>query len=147
MVIGILFVGIAVLCDDYLVPWLQKIQRICDMSDDVAGVTLVAFGSAAPELIISTVSVLSNDNKIGVGIICGSAMIAFGLIPASCFFAVNKTITLNNFLVCRDVFSYLIGASLLMLFFFVNDGDINIWEALTLILIYVAYICIVVMPP
>ena len=147
LVISILFVGIAVLCDDYLVPWLQKIQRICGMSDDVAGVTLVAFGSAAPELIISTVSVLSNDTKIGVGVICGSAMIAFGLIPACCFFAVKQPITLNNFLVCRDVLSYLIGASLLMLFFFVNDGNINIWEALTLILIYIAYICVVVMPP
>jgi Ca2+/Na+ antiporter len=147
VIVLLIFVGLAVLCDDYLVPWLQKIQRVCGMSDDMAGVTLVAFGSAAPELVISTVSVLSNDNKVGVGIIGGSAIIAFGLIPAACFFAVNKPLLLNNWLVCRDVLFYLLGASLLMLYFFIHDGNITIWEALSLVGLYAVYIVVTVFVP
>ena len=147
VIVLLIFVGLAVLCDDYLVPWLQKIQRVCGMSDDMAGVTLVAFGSAAPELVISMVSVLNDDNKIGVGIICGSAIIAFGFIPAACFFAVNKPLLLNNGLVCRDVVFYLIGSSLLVLYFFIHDGNITIWQALSLVGLYLVYIVAAVLVP
>ena len=147
VIVLLIFVGLAVLCDDYLVPWLQKIQRVCGMSDDMAGVTLVAFGSAAPELVISMVSVLNDDNKIGVGIICGSAIIAFGFIPAACFFAVNKPLLLNNGLVCRDVVFYLIGSFLLVLYFFIHDGNITIWQALSLVGLYLVYIVAAVLVP
>ena len=60
----ILFVGLAELCDEWLVPWLEVIQKKTGMSDDLAGVTLVAFGSAAPELMISMVTVLSGDTDV-----------------------------------------------------------------------------------
>jgi hypothetical protein len=42
----VLFVALAVLCDEWLVPHLGGVQRSFRMSDDVAGVTLMAFGGA-----------------------------------------------------------------------------------------------------
>jgi|AntAceMinimDraft_5_1070358.scaffolds.fasta_scaffold94557_2 Ca2+/Na+ antiporter len=44
--IGILFVALAVLCDEWLVPHLEVVQKALRMSDDLAGVTLMAFGGA-----------------------------------------------------------------------------------------------------
>ena len=150
-------------------PWLEVIQKKTGMSDDLAGVTLVAFGSAAPELMISMVTVLSGDTdvspthlrpyaharpcrasrrpapalprckfamppacppacpparppadrqgavhlvgvpdrltprrpivtvdlQVGLGVVCGSAMIAFGLIPPLCYLAVDKDLKLT----------------------------------------------------
>ena len=41
-----LFVALAVLCDEWLVPHLEVVQKTMRMSDDLAGVTLMAFGGA-----------------------------------------------------------------------------------------------------
>jgi Ca2+/Na+ antiporter len=52
------------LCNEWLVPWLAQVQARTGMSDDFAGVTIMAFGGAVPELMISTISTLNNNNKV-----------------------------------------------------------------------------------
>jgi Ca2+/Na+ antiporter len=47
--------------DEWLVPHLIVFQHKLRISDDVAGCTLLAFGGAAPEIMISTVAVLGGD--------------------------------------------------------------------------------------
>ncbi|RYY85309.1 hypothetical protein EON63_07660 [archaeon] len=47
-------------------------------------VTLVAFGSAAPELFLNSVSAVAHTSDLSLSAILGSGMIAFGLIPALC---------------------------------------------------------------
>jgi Ca2+/Na+ antiporter len=49
-----------------------------------AAVTLVAFGSAAPELFLNSVSAVAHTSDLSLSAILGSGMIAFGLIPALC---------------------------------------------------------------
>ncbi|VDP90179.1 unnamed protein product [Echinostoma caproni] len=46
-----MFIGLAILCDEYFIPCLE---RICD---DVAGATFMAAGSSAPELATTLVGV------------------------------------------------------------------------------------------
>lgn len=41
-----MFVGIAVICDDYFVPALEQISETLDLSEDVAGATFMAAGSS-----------------------------------------------------------------------------------------------------
>ena len=50
--LGILYVflGIAIICDDYFVEALERISSALKLSDDVAGATFMAAGSSAPEL-------------------------------------------------------------------------------------------------
>ena len=68
-----MFVGIAIICDDFFVPALEIICEVLQLSDDVAGATFMAAGSSAPELAASTVSLISPDagSEIGVGTIVG----------------------------------------------------------------------------
>ena len=48
-----LFIGIAIICDDFFVPSLEAISEKLDLSEDVAGATFMAAGSSAPELFTS----------------------------------------------------------------------------------------------
>jgi cation:H+ antiporter len=57
------------------------VQALLDLSDDLAGVTLMAVGSALPEITISTISVMTGDSRVSVGIVTGSAMISYGFLP------------------------------------------------------------------
>ena len=68
-----MFLGIAIICDDFFVPALEIICEVLQLSDDVAGATFMAAGSSAPELAASTVSLISPDagSEIGVGTIVG----------------------------------------------------------------------------
>lgn len=58
-----MLIGLNVLLtgDEWLVPHLIVLQHKLKMSDDVAGCTLLAFGGAAPEIMISTVAVLGGN--------------------------------------------------------------------------------------
>lgn len=68
------FLGTALVCDDYFVPALEDTAAALGMSEDVAGATLMAAGSSAPELAIATVSTLVSPSEVGVGTIIGSAV-------------------------------------------------------------------------
>ena len=50
------------------------------MSERVIGLTIVAIGTALPELITSIVSTISNNTDIGIGNLIGSSMVNFFLI-------------------------------------------------------------------
>jgi hypothetical protein len=50
-----MFLGLAIICDDYFVASLEQIVEKLQLSDDVAGATFMAAGSSAPELFTSVI--------------------------------------------------------------------------------------------
>ena len=50
-----LFAALAVVCDDYFVPALERVSEELNLSEDVAGATFMAAGSSAPELFTSVI--------------------------------------------------------------------------------------------
>uniref|UniRef100_A0A674F2H7 Solute carrier family 24 member 4 n=1 Tax=Salmo trutta TaxID=8032 RepID=A0A674F2H7_SALTR len=69
-----MFLALAIICDDYFVPSLEKICEKLDLSEDVAGATFMAAGSSAPELFASIIGVFITHGDVGVGTIVGSAV-------------------------------------------------------------------------
>lgn len=59
-----LFLGIAIVCDDYFVASLEKISEALGLSEDVAGATFMAAGSSAPELFSSLVSMVNPSAEV-----------------------------------------------------------------------------------
>ncbi|MBU3925345.1 calcium/sodium antiporter [Patescibacteria group bacterium] len=57
---------------DYLINGASSIARRFKISNLVIGLTIVAFGTSAPELIISTLASLQNNAQIAIGNILGS---------------------------------------------------------------------------
>ena len=51
----IVFAAVCIVCDEHLVPAVEVFIREYKVPEEVAAVTLVAFGSAAPEIMLNTV--------------------------------------------------------------------------------------------
>ena len=54
-----MFLGIAIVCDDFFVASLEKICEVLRLFDDVAGATFMAAGSSAPELASSAMALIN----------------------------------------------------------------------------------------
>lgn len=65
-----LFVGIAIVCDEVFVPALELIAERNELSNDVAGATLMAAGGSAPELATSMIGTFKRSD-VGFGTIVG----------------------------------------------------------------------------
>ena len=111
-----------------------------NIREDVAGCSIMAFGSAAPEILINVIGTAKGGSgtDLGVGAIIGSGMIAFLVIPGACALAASKTLQLKQRPLLRDATVYLVALGLLVAFF--ADGVIRTWEASCLVLLYVLYI-------
>lgn len=135
-----LFLALAIICDDYFVPCLEKISDALDLSEDVAGATFMAAGSSAPELFVSMAdNVFTNPpQNLGTGAVVGggifNAMVIIGL---SAIFA-GRSLDLNWRPFARDFIFYIFSVGLLVLF--VSDSKVTFYEGLILFLFYGFYV-------
>ena len=84
LALSLIFYAVCKVCDSYLVPAIEVFIKQYMIPEEVAGVTLIAFGSACPELLLNIVSAQENESALSQPAILGSAMIAFGFIPPLC---------------------------------------------------------------
>lgn len=112
----------------------------------------MAVGSAAPELVINLIAVgraIGTEDpeaiQLGVSAVLGSGMVSFLLSTGVCAFFAESDLILPRRPLLRDCGSYALAVCLLAWMF--NDGTIEMWEALTLVGLYVVYLLIVVFSP
>ena len=135
------FVGIAIICDDFFQPSLEKISEVLDLTPDVAGATFLAAGSSAPELFTSLADAFGDASSIGMGTIVGSAMFNILVIVALSSAVAGKSgasLQIDYRPVARDVFFY--SYSILLLAIFFADGVIVLYEATIMWVSYLLYI-------
>ncbi len=115
----------------FLVESSVKIARIIGLSEWVIGVTIVAFGTSAPELATSITAALKGHHGISVGNLIGSDIFnVFGVL--------GLTAILNNLEVeigARSNLIVLIGMVLLVIIFMRTRWKISRWEGAVLIVI------------
>ena len=64
----------------------------------------MAFGSAAPELFLNSVSAVAHTSDLSMAAILGSGIIAFGLIPSACILSAPRAqIKLHLYPILREV--------------------------------------------
>ena len=139
------FCALSLVCDRYLVLSLETLCVRFRVREDVAGATFMALGSAAPELIIASLNTIQGESDLGVGAIVGSGMLAFSVLPGLCALVAGKDLWLKRRPLARDSLTYLLALICLVVFF--RDGFIELWEAATLLTLYVTYVCMVVLSP
>jgi len=136
------FYAVCVVCDGHLVPAVEVFIQQLRIPEDIAGVTLVAFGSAAPELFLNTVAAFEKDSgNLSLPAVLGSAVIAFGLIPSLCILTTNQkedAVQLSAYPIIRETFFYLLGLSTFCMA--IQDGEIEYEEALGMIMVYAVYV-------
>lgn len=80
---GVLFLlGLILLCygADFLVKGASRLARDLGWSPVIIGLTIVAFGTSAPELVVSLVSTLKGKSMIAVGNVVGSNICNIALV-------------------------------------------------------------------
>uniref|UniRef100_A0A672IZY3 Solute carrier family 24 member 6a n=1 Tax=Salarias fasciatus TaxID=181472 RepID=A0A672IZY3_SALFA len=120
-----MFHALAIVCDVYFVPSLEKVSENLQLSQDVAGATFMAAGSSAPELFTSLIGVFITKGDVGVGTIVGSAVFNILVIIGICGIF---PISLSWWPLFRDAVFYILS--------------IVVWETIILISMYGIYIII-----
>ncbi|XP_055014995.1 sodium/potassium/calcium exchanger 3-like [Boleophthalmus pectinirostris] len=135
-----MFHALAIVCDIYFVPSLEKISVNLNLSEDVAGATFMAAGSSAPELFTSLIGVFITKGDVGVGTIVGSAVFNVLVIIGLCGIFSGQPISLSWWPLFRDSVFYIL--SIIVLILVIYDEKVLWWETIILICMYGIYIII-----
>ncbi|XP_070818917.1 sodium/potassium/calcium exchanger 3 isoform X2 [Chaetodon trifascialis] len=135
-----MFHALAIVCDVYFVPSLEKVSENLQLSQDVAGATFMAAGSSAPELFTSLIGVFITKGDVGVGTIVGSAVFNILVIIGICGIFSGQPISLSWWPLFRDAVFYIL--SIVVLILVIYDEKVMWWETIILISLYGIYIII-----
>uniref|UniRef100_A0A7S4LPR2 EF-hand domain-containing protein n=1 Tax=Oxyrrhis marina TaxID=2969 RepID=A0A7S4LPR2_OXYMA len=135
-----MFVGLAIVCDEFFVPSLELFVEEWEISLDVAGATFMAAGGSAPELFTSFIGTFKKSD-VGFGTIVGSAVFNVLFVIGVCAIASKDVLTLTWWPLARDCSYYTLSLSVVALFFKgITPQEIHWWEALILFLMYFGYV-------
>ncbi len=147
------FVFLALVCELFFVPALDKLSAHLNLSDDVAGATLMAAGSSAPEFFTALIGELTlPKTDVGVGTVIGSAVFNILFVVGCCALATPDVgvgadgsmdagpaagMHLSSWPLLRDGSVYAMALVVLIAVF--ADATAHWWEAVVLFLLYVCY--------
>jgi len=138
-----MFLGLAIVCDEFFVPALEEIVERTGMTEDVAGATLMAAGGSAPELFTSFLGTFVTKSSVGFGTIVGSAVFNVLFVIGMCAIFSKEELTLTMWPLFRDSMYYLFSLIMVAVFFSViSPGEIYWYEALILLSLYGVYVLI-----
>lgn len=110
--------------------------------DTIIGVTVVAFGTSAPELVASCVAAYRKETDISVGNLIGSNI--FNILVVLGVTSMVKPIEVTQEVIEFDML-YMIGVAVLLLFVLVIGKKIGRLKGMILILTYITYIAIILL--
>lgn len=111
-----MFLALAIVCDEFLVPALDCIIEATGVSNDVAGATFMAAGGSAPELFTSLVGTFQ-QSSVGFGTIVGSAVFNVLFVIGMCALFSKETLQLTWWPLARDCSYYALSLLVLAIFF------------------------------
>ncbi|KER32757.1 hypothetical protein T265_01242 [Opisthorchis viverrini] len=140
-----MFLALAILCDDYFIPCLERICEVLNLQPDVAGATFMAAGSSAPELATTLVGVFIAKDDIGLGAVVGSADFNIMLVVSVTALFAKEIIYLNWWPLVRDCTFYLL--SIIVLALVILDEYVYWYEALIFLILYGVYVAFMYVNP
>ena len=126
---------------DYFIENSASLAEEKGISPHVVGVTIVAFGTSLPELLVSIISSFQDYNDLALGNIVGSNISNIGLVLAVSTFIFYYVLG-TNIVPEKDANndSYVMVLAVFLLFFFAGDNLISFGEGLIFFLLYLFYI-------
>eukprot|EP00605_Chrysophyceae_sp_TOSAG23-4_P001300 GSChrysophyteH1.ASY1.ANO1.1414.1 assembled CDS len=137
--------------DMYFVPALQIIAHLWKLRPDVAGVTLLAFGNGAPDIITAVTGVDAGDFGIVIGNLLGGNNFIQMLVMGAVLRAAGQNdpivsekgyIQVDPKAFVRDMSSYIFFILLIMTFSF--TGHLHFWHVCILSSLYFIYVAVVI---
>ena len=124
------FVGFVMLYfgAEWLVKGSSSLARSLGVTPIVIGLTVVAFGTSAPELVVSVISSIKGNSMIAVGNVVGSNICNIALVLGMA--AVFQPITCDRSVITRDI-PIMLGISIYLLVISLNS-ELGRFEGATL---------------
>ncbi len=120
---------------EWLVKGSSSLASDLGISPIVIGLTVVAFGTSAPELVVSLVSAINGKNMIAVGNVVGSNILNITLVLGmACVF---QPITVQRTVITRDI-PIMLGISI-YLFIICLDSKLSRLDGITLFTFSILY--------
>lgn len=141
IVFMLLGIGLIVAGGQAVVNSAKEIAYSFGMSETLVGLTIVAAGTSLPELVTSIVAARKHETGLAVGNVVGSnlfnIMFILGITAVISPVAVSYESTIDIlFLILVSALSYI---------FLITGKELNRWEGLTMIALYVAQVVYAVM--
>ncbi len=142
--VGLLILGFGLLIKgaDFFVDGASAVASLLKVPAVVIGLTIVAFGTSAPEAAVSITAALSGSNAIAVSNVIGSNI--FNLLAVLGFTAMLKNIPVTRSIMKKE-FPFLIGVSALMLAVIFMDGTLSRMDGIIFLVGIVCYVAWLVM--
>lgn len=142
LIIGaILFFLLSDTSNRYLSSALTNISNKLGISQNLAGLTFLAFGNGSPDVITSIVASDGEEGGIdfSVAALVGSGVFLTTLVMSFVVFF-GKSVKVVKAKFTRDIILFIL--SLIIIIVFGLDGKISIWESLIIFSIYFVYVII-----
>jgi Ca2+/Na+ antiporter len=128
----------------YFTPTLASISLKWHLSDNFAGVTLLAFANGAPDVFCSVIGLVSTGNTdLGISALLGGALFVCTVV-VGCI-AIFCPCKLNGILFTRD--SIFLIIAVVRLTILGPDKEVTLLSAVSLLVIYVFYLLVVLITP
>ncbi|KFM81463.1 Sodium/potassium/calcium exchanger 6, partial [Stegodyphus mimosarum] len=136
----ILFIGLGVTADDFLCPSLVVITKTLRLSQNIAGVTFLAFGNGAPDIFSSVAGTEQARPELVIGTLFGAGVFVTSVVAGSIIASKPFKIMERPFL--RDIIFYVCAAFWAFLRFYYEI--VLLWHAIGFIALYILYILVVI---
>ncbi|WP_406536175.1 calcium/sodium antiporter [Methanobrevibacter sp.] len=126
---------------DFFVDGASSIASILKIPTIIVGLTIVAFGTSAPEAAVSITSSLAGNNAMAVSNVIGSNL--FNMLMVIGVSALLGDLLMEKKVLDKDL-PFLVGITVLWAVFIIVGWDITNIEGIILLLILVAYIVLLI---
>lgn len=135
-----LFVALGVAAESFFCPALNVISTDLKLSENVAGVTLLALGNGAPDIFSTFTAAIQGSFDLAFGEVIGAGVFITTVV-VGCV-ALLKPFKVSRRPFFRDIFFYLVALIFVMVV--LQDGKLVLWEPFFLIGWYIAYVATVI---
>ncbi|ORX95438.1 hypothetical protein K493DRAFT_351588 [Basidiobolus meristosporus CBS 931.73] len=132
------FVGTA--ASDYFCPNLSSIATTLNLSENLAGVTFLAFGNGAPDVFTTFSALKANSSGLAFGELIGAAAFISSVVVGS--MAIVKPFRVSSSAFLRDILFF--TGAIIAILACLWDGKVTLFESVGLIIYYAVYVSVVV---
>ena len=136
VIIALMIHIIGTIADGAFMEWTEYFKKKWKMSNFVAGETIQALGTSAPEISISLIGlyILNENPALGMATIVGSAVFQITIVIGVPILLADKSAKLDPKGLLRTASVY--GGSVVLLWLFVQTGNALVWWELAILAIY-----------
>lgn len=135
-----LFIALGITSNYFLCPALFTISNHLGLSQNVAGVTLLAFGNASPDIFSSVAGVQKASAELAIASLVGGGVFVIGVVAGSVFLTQSFSLMIRPFL--RDIAFYLVAIVWTFALFFTEKT--YVYHGIGFVALYFVYILVVI---